>query len=180
MFASTSGSELPTIMRRFIANYRDNIPETIRNLDDALRFIRTSITVKRLNLVKREDIGTGEGKTQPVWNIYMFPPSRNEEIMREWRSTIRRVVFVTDSNGAGRTMKTFSCTICRSEDHPGGMCPYPDQQGWKTPTPTTSPALDAILGQTQITRNARTATRGGRGNQPSDCGRNATSRRGRN
>ena len=66
MFASMSGSELQTIMRRFIANYRDNIPEAIKNLDDALRFIHTSITVKRLNLVKKEDIGTGEGKTQPV------------------------------------------------------------------------------------------------------------------
>ena len=107
-------------------NYRDKIPKAIKNLDNALCFICTLITVKRLNLIKKEDIGTGKGKTQPVWNIYMFPPLRNKEIMREWRHTIRRVVFMTDSNGADRTTKTFSCTICQSEDHPGRMCPYPD------------------------------------------------------
>ena len=180
MFVSTSRSELPTITRWFIVNYRDKIPKAIKNLDNTLRFICTLITVKRLNLIKKEDIGTGEGKTQPVWNIYMFPPSRNEEIMREWRHTIRRVVFMTDSNGVGRTMKTFSCTICQSEDHPGRMCPYPDQQGWKTPAPTTSPVLDAILGQTQNTCDDRTAIQGGRGNQLSNWGRNTISRRGRN
>ena len=180
MFADTSGSALPTIVRRFIANHRDNIPDTIKDIEDAIRFIRTSIIVKRIDLVKKEDIGTGEGRAQPVWNVYIFPPSKDEEAMREWRAYLRRTVFVTDSNGAGRTTKTFSCTTCRSEDHPSGMCPYPDQQDWKTPTPTTSTVVEAILGPTHNTRENRTGNCGGRGSQMNGRGKNAISRRGRN
>ena len=190
MFADTCGSVLPTIVRRFITNNRDNIPETIKNIEDAIRFIRTSITVKRIDLVKKEDIGTSEGKAQPVWNVYIFPPSKDEQAMREWRAYLRRTVFVTDSNGAGRTTKIFSCATCRSEDHPSGMCPYPTQQDWKPPTPTTSTAVEAILGPTHNAREDRTANhggrggqtnnRGGRGSQTNNRGKSAISRRGRN
>ena len=135
MFSDDGSSALPNTICRFIARNRNNIDDTIISIDDALRFIRSSIRVKRLNLLKKADINTGLGKPTPVWNIYFYPPTTDQTAMRDWRDIIRRTRFVTDVNRAGYTCKPFNCTVCHSEDHPAGMCPYPSQQGWTVPTP---------------------------------------------
>jgi hypothetical protein len=179
MFDNSQGSDLPTVIRRFIANNRDNIPKVIINIDDAVRFIQHSIVIKRLNLVKKEDIGTGKGAAHPAWNLYIHPPTTKQAELREWRNIIRRTIFVTGANKSGRTVKLFNCTICRSEDHPGGMCPYPSQRLWVTPTPpTASPALEAIINPPSTARTERSVTTGGRGAQQNIRGR-ATNTRGR-
>ena len=144
-------------------NKRDNLPAIITNLEDAIRFLQKSVSIHRFDLVKKEDIGTGEGKKQPVWNVYIFPPTRDHHALREWKDFIQRITFVTNSNGAGKTTRIFCCTVCRSEDHPGGMCPYPNQEGWIALTPTHSPTLENILNQPEPPQKGRYTSARGRG-----------------
>ena len=179
LFSDDNNPELPTRVRRFIANHRDNIPHDIINIEDALRYVRTSIAVKRLNLVKRDDVNTGGGESHPAWNIYIFPPTTEQTALREWREIIRRTTFITDTNEAGHSARLFNCSVCRSEDHPTGMCPYPTQRGWTAPGPANSPALEAVLNSTQNSHNGRGTNRGGRGSQPNTRGRSANIRRGK-
>ena len=182
MFSDDKSVTLPTRIRRFIANHRDNVSDTIINIDDVLRFVRSSITVKHLNLLKKEDVGTGVGKPTPVWNVYIFPPTKDQVAMREWRGIIRKTRFVTAMNRSGSTNRIFNCTVCLSEDHPAGMCPYPSQRGWVAPTPlptTAPPVVEATANPVQSNRDARTSTRRGRGAQSSSRGRNATNRKGK-
>jgi len=181
MFSDDGSSDLPNTVRRFIARNRDNIEDAIINIDDALRFIRSSIRVKRLNLLKKVDIDTGLGKPSPAWNIYFFPPTTNQMAIREWRDIIRRTKFVTDVNREGRTVKIFNCSVCHSEDHPAGMCPYPTQPEWSPPTTTTTttPAVATATTPVQTNNDARTTTRRGRGGQNSTRGRNASYRKGK-
>ena len=180
MFSSDSTPNRSPQFRRFIARNRDNIPAAIESIDDAIRYIRTSITAKRLNLVKKEDIGTGEGTAHPAWNIFIHPPTSNHLALIEWRQSIRTIVFFTDMNGAGRAARPFNCTVCRSIAHPSGMCPYPTQRGWIPPLSDPSPALDALLNPAQATRANRTNAPRGSDSRPSNRGRNANVRRGRN
>jgi len=183
MFSDDKPANLSTRVRRFIANHRDNVPKAIINIDDVLRFVCLSITVKRLNLLKREDIGTGVGKPTPVWNVYIFPPTKDQSAMREWREIIRKTGFVTAANRLGSTNRIFNCKICLSEDHPAGMCPYPSQRGWIAPTPpptiAPSPVVEAITNPVQPNRDARTSAHRGRGTQSNPRGRNATNRKGK-
>jgi len=182
IFSDDGSSDLPNTIRRFVARNRDNIEDTIVNIDDALRFIRSSIRVKRLNLLKKDDIDTGLGKPSPVWNIYLFPPTTDQIAIREWRDIIRKTKFVTDVNNAGRTVKLFNCTVCHSEDHPAGMCPYPAQPGWTAPPPIPNaipPAVATTSNPVQHTNDARTTTRRGRGGQSNTRSRNASHRKSR-
>ena len=135
----------------FIANNRDNFPTVIRSMDDALCYLHKLIMIQHFNLVRHKDIGTESGKSNPAWNIYMFPPTTNHHALHDWRTLISKIVFITDANGAGRSTKKFNCMVCQSIDHLGGMCPFTKQQGWNAPAPTNSPALEDLLnpGQTQ-------------------------------
>ena len=180
MFTDDGSSDLPNTIRRFIAKNRDNIESAIINIDDALRFIRSSIRVKRLNLLKKDDIDTGLGKPSPAWNIYFYPPTTNQTAIREWRDIIRRTKFVTDVNREGRTVKIFNCSVCHSEDHPAGMCPYPTQPDWAPPaTTTTTPPVPTASTHVQPNDDARTTTRRGRSGQSSTRGRTASNRKGK-
>lgn len=138
-------STTTTKVMRFVANSRDRIPATITSLEDTVRLLRKSITVRRLNLVQKEDIGTGNGKPSPAWNVYMLPPTDDHDALFLWRDFIRKLKFVTDANKAGYTYKIFRCKVCRSEDHPSGMCPFPSQPEWVERPSGTSPALASIL-----------------------------------
>jgi len=182
LFSDDNRSAVSTTIRRFIAKHRDNVSEDIINIDDVLRFIRSSIIVKRLNLLKRQDIGTGVGTPTPAWNVYLFPPTKDQPAMREWCDIIRKTRFATVTNKEGTTAaKLFSCTTCLSIDHPAGMCPYPSQPGWTSPTPVPAPAptLPVVAPPVQNNRDNRAPPRGGRGATTSNRGRNASSRRGR-
>ena len=169
------GTETVTAVKRFIAKNKDNTPAVINNIEDTLRYIRKSITIRRMDLKKREDIGTGKGEGHPAWNLYIHPPTRDHAAMRTWRQLIRRTAFVTDSNNAGRTHKIFMCTTCRSIDHPGGMCPFPEKNNWIAPAPTHSQTLEDLLGPTPHGNPHGPSTRG-RGNRGNGRGRGNTGR----
>jgi len=182
LFSDDNKSTISTTIRRFIAKHRDNVSEDIINIDNVLRFIRSSIIVKRLNLLKRQDIGTGIGTPTPAWNVYLFPPTKDQPAMREWCDIIRKTRFTTVMNKEGTTAaKLFSCTTCLSVDHPAGMCPYPSQPDWisPTPAPAPTPTLPVVAPPVQTNRDNRAPPRGGRGATTNSRGRNATSRKGR-
>jgi hypothetical protein len=170
LFPNTSDSNISSTIRRIVANYHDNIPIPNFNIDIFIRYLGKSIRVKRLNLVKKEDIGTGAGQSHPAWNIYIHPPTKTVPILREWRAVIRDTVFTTDSNDAGKTHKIFNCSTCRSIDHPGGMCPYPTLNGWVPPVSANSPALDNLINANQNRQDNRNGNRG-RGTAPNHRGR---------
>ena len=155
-----TGNETATAVRRFVANNKDNIPSVITNIEDTLRYLRKSITVQRMDLKRREDIGTGEGGDHPAWNVYICPPTKNHEALRTWRKLIRNTIFATDDYNAGRTYKIFMCTTCRSTDHPGGMCPFPKLNNWTAPTPTHSQTLEDLLNPNPRGNPRGTGTRG--------------------
>lgn len=159
----TDKSDTGLAIRRIVASHKDNIPTPINNIETAICFLRSSVRIKHLNLVKKEDIGTGEGSSHPAWNLYIFPPTTNNITLREWRTLIQRTTFVTNTNRAGKTLRLFKCSICRSIDHPGGTCPYPTQRGWTPPTPTTSPTLVDLLNPPQPSNEQPNARNGNRG-----------------
>ena len=180
LFSTTTSTEATKAVRRFIAKFSDNTPTIVKDIEVVLGYLRNSIVVRRLNLVKKEDIGTGEGRSHPAWNVYIFPPTVDQVALSEWRAIIRKVVFVTTDNGAGRTYKLFKCMVCQSIDHPTGMCPYPSQPDWSPPASTSSPVLNDLLNTTQPRGNGRSASnRGHNGNYHSNTRGGLNANRGR-
>ena len=173
LFDNKLNPSVHTIVRRFIASNNDNFPSPVTNMDLMLRFLCKSVKAECLNLIRREDIGTGEGEAHPVWNIYIFPPTTDSTKLRDWRTFIQKITFATDTNGAGSTYKIFQCTVCRAVDHPGGMCLFPGQRGWNTPPPKVSPTLESLLNPSNGSDNDRNNnTRGrGRGQRGNNRGR---------
>lgn len=111
LFEGGSNSETTRQIRRFLANCRDNIPDSFLPIDDTVKYLRKTITIEYLELVGRRDVGTGEGKGHPAWNLYIEPPTTSSEALQEWRKLIRRFDFVTMTNGAGLTYRNFRCTV---------------------------------------------------------------------
>lgn len=163
LFSPTAKTPTTTAIKRIVAFHQDNLPITLESLDTILSYLRNSVAVRRLNLVKRELIGTGDGETHPAWNIYIAPPTTNQSILKLWRDIIRKTTFVTNDDGAGRTYKIFRCSTCLSCDHPGGLCIYPSLPEWHAPAATTSPALDDLLNANTAQGSNRNANGRGRG-----------------
>ena len=95
LFKSGESSETTRAVKRFLVNKRDNLPAIITNLEDAIRFLQKSVSIHCFDLVKK-DIGTGEGKKQLVWNVYIFPPTKDHRALQEWKDFIQRIMFVTE------------------------------------------------------------------------------------
>ena len=140
LFRGNHNSEATTRVKRFLVNNRDNISNTFTTMDEVVGYLSKTITVECLDLVKKELIGTSEGKVHPAWNLYMYPPTLKAEGLHKWRDLVSDMSFVTLSNRSGTTQRTFQCMVCRSENHPTGMCRLPDQPGWVTPPPPNQAA----------------------------------------
>jgi hypothetical protein len=129
LFSTTTSTDATKAVRRFIAKFSNNTPTIAKDIEDVLRYLCHSIVICHLNLMKKEDIGTGEGRFHPVWNIYILPPTVNLVALFEWHTIICEVIFVMTDNSVGRMCKLFKCMVCQSEDYPTSMCPYPSQPG---------------------------------------------------
>ena len=179
LFEGSQNAEATMQIRRFLATYHDNIPDAFRSMDDRVEFMRRTVDIEHLDLVRKEDIGTGGGKSHPAWNVYVHPPTLNRAGLQEWRRLIRSISFVTLSNCAGATYKIFHCAVCQSENHPAGMCRLPEQKGW------TKPATPATVTNTNPanlppnTREGGPSGRGNRSNVGNNRGRTTTNGRGR-
>lgn len=148
LFDDGENSQLAAGTKRLLStpNHRNNVPPPLNNsVHDSSRFLKASIVIRRLDLVKKEDIGFDEAKGHPAWNVYIAPPTKDHEAFKKWVDLIRSARLITKGNGAGLTKKIFTCSICRSKDHPGGMCPFPSTEGWSTPTPPRPPPIDDII-----------------------------------
>ena len=179
LFEGDGDCETTMRVKRFLATNRDDVPTEYITMSDVVKYLRKTIVIERLELVKREDIGTGVGKTHPAWNIYIRPPTTKFDGLREWRDIIQRTSFITLSFSAGTTYRTFRCTVCRSENHPTGMCRYPDQVGWVKPSPPASAALEDTPSPTTTTQGGPSTSRGGRGAPNNGRGRPGMRGRGR-
>ena len=175
------GNTSRTVMRvkRFLAAYRDNIPEPFGDIDNTVRFLRKSIMVEHLELVRKADVGTGGGKGHPAWNVYIHPPTADPDRLHEWKKLIRSTDFVTLDKGTGTTHKIFHCTVCRSENHPGGMCRLPNRLGWVKPPSQQSETLNKVLAANTPDPNEAGPSRGARGGRNGGRGRSGTPGRGR-
>ena len=61
----------------------------------------------------------------PVYNVYIFPPTRDPERLLRWRKWIAKQTFFTENYGVGvKHDFSFNCIHCKSIDHPAGLCPY--------------------------------------------------------
>ena len=131
-------------------------------MEETVKYLWKTIVVERLELVRKEDIGTGTGKVRSAWNVYISPPTKNYQGLQEWRKLIRTVSFVTLSNAARKTRKIFCCMTCRSKSHPGGMCPLLDQPGWRKPPPPQGRATMNTPGPSTMNQGSTQPNRGGR------------------
>ncbi|KAI0267773.1 hypothetical protein BC834DRAFT_842450 [Gloeopeniophorella convolvens] len=74
---------------------------------------------------------TGQIRT-PHFNVYA-----NGEVLandNEWaaiRSYLRMRLYESTMHGRATASADFHCSLCHSVDHPRGLCPFPDLQGWR-------------------------------------------------
>ena len=79
LFKGGEDSKPTMALKHVLATYRNNIPQPLNvSVQEAARFLQASAVIRHLDLVKREDIGTGEGKGHPAWNVYIAPPTTNQ------------------------------------------------------------------------------------------------------
>ena len=103
----------------FIRVNNDNLPDG-RTEEAARIFIRNSVRVKTLEVYV-----PGIKALNPVYNIYMYPPTANTERLDRWREWTARLKFHAGPNGVGtRYQFRFKCIHCKSIDHPSGLCPH--------------------------------------------------------
>ncbi|KAF9455608.1 hypothetical protein BDZ94DRAFT_1316037 [Collybia nuda] len=111
-----------------------------RTNSEALSTALNSIRVETLH------IQTLKTANKVVWNVYCdSPPPLPFDKYIQWIKLIKGLNFPTEDFGAGqmRSMdhrgvdKQFHCTGCKLCDHPTGLCPLPDIQGWLGPAHAT-------------------------------------------
>ncbi|KAK7687255.1 hypothetical protein QCA50_009760 [Cerrena zonata] len=68
----------------------------------------------------------------PVANLYIGSPTTDIVIWMEWQSFLRSVIFTSSFHGNGTVMDMWKCGKCHSDDHPSGVCPFPNVEGWLT------------------------------------------------
>ncbi|KAJ7887299.1 hypothetical protein B0H14DRAFT_3430786 [Mycena olivaceomarginata] len=71
-----------------------------------------------------------------VWNVYIRPPTSDEDVFAELLGLFRLLVIDTPFHGQGRIYpRPLHCNICLSIDHPTNLCLLPSIPGWLGPTP---------------------------------------------
>ncbi|KAG1766597.1 hypothetical protein EV702DRAFT_1204052 [Suillus placidus] len=145
----------------------------------ALRAI-DSIRVSSLN------IATSRSSMLTVWNIYCdSPPPFSLEDYYLWSALIHGLRFPSDNYGTGAPRlqdKQFTCTGCKSLDHPTGLCPLLATPGWLNPSNTAAKEdLSMTLLDTRPNNsNGQSSKRGfNRGRGTRGCGSSNGPRRGR-
>ncbi len=79
--------------------------------------------------------------TRAVWGIYASPISQTPEIQNQLIETVASLSYGAPSGigGRGRRIERgFQCTRCHGIDHPSGLCPYLEVQGWMGPGPLST------------------------------------------
>ncbi|KAG1772989.1 hypothetical protein EV702DRAFT_1201280 [Suillus placidus] len=88
------------------------------------------------------NIATSRSSMLTVWKIYCdAPPPFSLEDYYLWSALIRGLRFPSDDYGTSVPHlqdKQFTCTGCKSLDHPTGLCPLPATPGWLGPSNATA------------------------------------------
>lgn len=95
---------------------------------NAFAAITATLTVQLLDVKARGNVPT------PIFNIYADLPTDDLAVWEEWRQVLLSVDYHDDFLGLG-TLRSFpSCSLCHSDDHFRGLCPFPRVSGWQGPT----------------------------------------------
>ena len=75
-----------------LATHCNKVPTPLNtSVQELIRFLQASTVVRCLDLVKHEDIGTGKGKGHLAGNIYIAPPTEDQNTLADWTVTICNV-----------------------------------------------------------------------------------------
>lgn len=102
--------------------------------------------------------------TIPVANLYIGSPTNDIFKWLEWQAFLRNITFSSNLQGNGTVMDLWKCGGCHSDDHPSGVCPYPETEDWLTtqskPASRTNKTPQGGYGRQ---RGGYDGSRGGRG-----------------
>ncbi|TFK63675.1 hypothetical protein BDN72DRAFT_927404 [Pluteus cervinus] len=153
-------------IKAFIERHNDNIAPGVKG--GIIGSTMTSITISPLRVF------TGSQKTIPLFNFYINSPTNDPDLYEKWLEHLRKKAY-TSIYGTGRPRNDYHCNICKTWDHPAGLCAYPECPGWLGPTHPTHPSTVTSAADEY---NRQPASRGGSngGRKPAYAGRG---RRGR-
>ena len=84
------------------------------------------------------------GKQTPAYNVYASGCFiRIPKLWTDIRTYLSNLPYGVHKIGRGKAqIGQFDCKICHAADHPRGLCPFPNIQGWKGPTGVPEPTTD--------------------------------------
>lgn len=119
-----------------VAAMIDQLRSSHRTLSEVpLRVARDAIVrsmeIKVFHITEVEPYSNNHVST-PVVNLYISSPTTDTVTWMEWQSFLRNIVFTSSFNGNTTVMDMWKCGKCHSDDHPSGVCPFPNVEGWLT------------------------------------------------
>lgn len=100
--------------------------------EDILEIVSSCIYVKLLDLRAKGGFHT------PAYNFYMTPLSSAPEVHEAFCVAFRAMKFADPDLGLAKIHPLRPCTGCHSADHPRGMCPFAELEGWMGEKPRNS------------------------------------------
>ena len=99
------------------------------SLDDLESFLN-SMVVERLDMKEKKGI------LAPRYNVYANANFiQDPDTWEALRHTLATQQYHSTMLGCGTVRLTpFNCRVCHGVDHPSGLCPFLDIEGWKGPT----------------------------------------------
>ena len=98
---------------------RDNFPTSWAE-EQVGKYVQDSVKISVLHVI----VPTTKVLT-PVYNLFIFHPTRNPDSLLQWRRWIAKLSFFAGEYGVGERYEyMFNCVHCKSVDHPGGLCLY--------------------------------------------------------
>ena len=103
----------------FIRVNRDNVSNDLSD-EEAQLFVRDSVRAEILEIII-----PGTKTLAPIYNIYIHPPTTNQERLDRWRKWIASQKFHAGNYGVGvKYQHSWRCNHCKTTDHPSGLCPH--------------------------------------------------------
>ncbi|KAJ7714016.1 hypothetical protein B0H16DRAFT_1619709 [Mycena metata] len=79
--------------------------------------------------------GAGANAVQSLqWRVYMHPPTHNEQALASIVAVFQNVTVATFQSVGYASATRHYCRMCRSIDHPTGLCPIPLAPGYAGPS----------------------------------------------
>ncbi|PPR01212.1 hypothetical protein CVT24_006122 [Panaeolus cyanescens] len=162
-------------IKSYIANNYNNVPLDQRtNAEQATEWVINSTRVTSFFTTNKSN------QPSPIFNVYISPPAYDHVGYSRWIEMLGSITYSGPQGVAHIRDPPFHCSLCKSSDHPTGLCEYPQLPNWPIPynppvTATTSAPSD--IAGTTTTHDAHTnQTRGGRGGGRGRGGRGRGSR----